>query len=239
MTFTDQEPSLKIFPHEPQGKSTSFYKYISHSIKKSKGAMRLAPSSNSPTGSPTPGSPLTVTPNTKTTTHSSMPTSALPTQAETQSPEDIPTLPTSSNSSTLPLQPSSSNTPTSLITLQSYSPSLRNTTPLNNTPAFTRSRPSTTTNHQLHLAQLNGTDFSGHQKKPTNIATITFSTHDPIRFYISGQSFPVQPYQPLPQTMEDIQRYMLETQDPITHAPSTLKTHKYPSLDLIPLPKPP
>ncbi|XP_069988545.1 uncharacterized protein [Penaeus vannamei] len=86
--------------------------------------MRLAPSSNSPTGSQTPGCPLTTTPKTETTTHSSMPTSALPSQAETQSPEDIPTLPTSSNSSTLPPQHSSSSPSSLITTLQPYSPSL-------------------------------------------------------------------------------------------------------------------
>ncbi|XP_069972222.1 uncharacterized protein [Penaeus vannamei] len=65
-----------------------------------------------------------------------MRTSTLSTQVETESPGDIPTLPTSSTSP-LPPQPSS-NTPSPLITtLQPYSPLLRNTTPLNNTPLHT------------------------------------------------------------------------------------------------------
>ncbi|XP_069971523.1 uncharacterized protein [Penaeus vannamei] len=100
-------------------------------------------SSNSPTspnspGSSTPGSPLSTTLNTESTSRSSMPTSALPTQAETQSPEDIPTLPTSSTSSPLPVQPSSSNNSTALITtLQPYSPSLRHQKKPTNIAKFT------------------------------------------------------------------------------------------------------
>ncbi|XP_069990621.1 uncharacterized protein [Penaeus vannamei] len=161
--------------------------------------MRHAPSSNSPTnsispGSPTPGSPLTTTLNTTTTAHSSMPTRALPTQAETQSPEDILTLPISSP---LALQPSS-NTPSSLIiTLQPYSPSLRNITPRSNTPSSTCPHLSTTNNPtdilpmdidwsdsgEYLLGCLKDRDVisvhfysippRGHRKKPTNIAKIT------------------------------------------------------------------
>ena len=123
-------------------------------------AMRLAPLSNSPN----PGSPLTTAPNTETTAHSSMPTSALPTQAENQSPEDIPTHPTSSNS-TPPLQPSSNNQSSLITTLQPYSPSFRNT------PSSTRPRPSTTTN-------------------PTDILNTLFSPAKWDRFFVIPATAP-------------------------------------------------
>ncbi|XP_069987660.1 uncharacterized protein [Penaeus vannamei] len=101
-----------------------------------------------------------------------MSTNALPIQAETQSPEDIPTLPTSSNSSSLPLQTFSSNTSTSLITtLQPYSPSLCNTTPLNNTPTSTCPCPSTITN-------------------PTNILTTLFSPAKWDRLFVIPPTAP-------------------------------------------------
>ena len=124
-------------------------------------AMRLAPLSNSPN----PGSPLTTAPNTETTTHSSMPTSAIPTQAENQSPEDIPTHPTSSNSSTLPPQLSSSNQYSLITTLQPYSPSF------GNTPSSTRPRPSTTTN-------------------PTDILNTLFSPAKCDRFFVIPSTAP-------------------------------------------------
>ncbi|XP_069980992.1 hepatitis A virus cellular receptor 1-like [Penaeus vannamei] len=188
--------------------------------------MRLAPSSNNPTGSPTPGSPLTMTPNTETTTHSSMPTTpysgnTLLFQQCLQKHVGRVTFRTRSDRSRLT---NASSVPNLVITdqtalhkhahvLTAAAPIMYfiEAVPLTNVPTAspisTYFPTSTTSTSTFDLPQSN----SFATLNPDNPVSTTAPTPSPL------------PPRTTCKTMEDIQSYMLETQNSTTYALSTLE----------------